>query len=112
MALGTARECTQLLPTIVMSVSSEMACLTASVVWVEQTHDAKRLPTSPHQSVATRTVHTFASGDVYEGMFECDEFHGQGCYRSAQGPIYQGTFQRGRKVCLTSACGEQACSWY
>ena len=46
----------------------------------------------------TITVYRYANGDVYEGEFSMDEFHGKGKYIGVNGITYEGDFSQGARV--------------
>ena len=39
----------------------------------------------------------YANGDIYQGQFKNDKFHGKGYYRSALGITYEGDYVNGIK---------------
>jgi hypothetical protein len=44
-------------------------------------------------------VYRYANGDIYEGEFLLDEFHGRGKYTGVNGIVYEGEFLQGARVC-------------
>ena len=47
----------------------------------------------------------FANGNIYEGDFVNDNFHGKGCFTYASGDKYSGDFEENKKS------GQGECCW-